>query len=126
MTPPKVLVIERKKWRRGAGEDNGCEKRGLGKGPVTLLNDKGYMCCLGFDARAWGFTPKQIRGLGRPDDIPVDETPEDYAKTHTRTIWLVDKAIEINDDSTLTEEQREEKLIPILKKLSGYTKVIFK
>lgn len=93
------LVIDRKKWGRTATGGN-------------LLNNEGKMCCLGFQCRAVGFKPKEIRGKGMPADVDVS------AKRLQKVAWLVDgsegnstvvaeKLALINDDWDTTDKQKE-------------------
>lgn len=63
----KVLVIDRRKWRRG-GDGVMCMLNDK-FGGTALLNDRGKMCCLGFDAKACGVPRSIILKEGMPDDV---------------------------------------------------------
>lgn len=111
MSEPKVLTIQRSKWRRGR------------KGSTYLLDTAGWMCCLGFDALACGIPTERILLKETPlAAFPYfDPIPEHYAdgrmvfrdvfdggdslvRNHTD---VVRAAMEHNDDSALTEPERE-------------------
>lgn len=113
----KVLTIVRSKWLRGEG------------GLVSYLRrpEDGKMCCLGFDALACGFTPAQITGREDPRTLAeVMDVPADYETTRCspnyRTIF---DAMDINDNIEISDSEREERLIPLLKKIGGYDEVCF-
>lgn len=61
MHKPKELVIDCDKWCRG----------GKGGSYSALLNPQGYMCCLGFYAKACGLTDNQIRYIVDPGALYV-------------------------------------------------------
>lgn len=113
MTAQRVLTIDRSRWRRGGDES------GLGQGDTALLNDLGFMCCLGFDALACGVPDAVIHGEADPDYIVAVERFPDYATssrfviernyddtTYTNSLSVL-AAIEHNDDPTLSESERE-------------------
>lgn len=104
------FVIDRSKWRCG-GEGS----YGGGSGPTKLLNNEGFMCCLGQVSCQLGVPEDEIRGLEYPRHLArrkpqfreqiellyagFDETP------------LSRGAYQINDNTLLTDEEREESLI---------------
>jgi len=126
------LTINRSRWVRG-------NKGGMS----SLLNEQDNMCCLGFACRKLGLTREAIDDRPAPDDIASDDAISD-----TRFNYLLDKlsplvrvtrstgqrkmtnraatdaAMEINDDTLISEEEREKKLIPILKKLGFAVKFV--
>jgi hypothetical protein len=126
----KVLTIERSKGRRG-GVDSAEQLERLGE--TYLLNDKGLMCCLGFDALACGFTTTQI--MNQPNPASLCETyresaPEGYEKMrlsddvmrwHTE---VVSEAIRANDAYGTPDSVREQEVRAALLKL-GWNDVIF-
>jgi len=128
----RELVIKRSEWRRGAMLQDHDKW-----GSVALLNDRGKMCCLGFDALACGVPIDAIRGFTSPEEVPFEclepDVTKRYAKGRVREgsfgIYhnsdFVNEAMEINDDSTISDEQREARLIPLLKRIGGYDKVTF-
>lgn len=121
------VVVDMKTWRRG-GEEFDEEH-----GQTFLLNSKGNMCCLGFVARAYGISEDNIRGVGEPDDIEglasLEESPAKLYPSLVMDIheespflgqifkctYLASKAMLINDDSHLTDEERIVKLKNLFK-----------
>ena len=61
------LIINRARWRTGGMEDDS-----TGKSYTALLNDKGYMCCLGFRCEQMGIPKKDLLGLSSPEDLSDD------------------------------------------------------
>jgi hypothetical protein len=133
-----ILTIHRATWRRG-GEPL---PRRQAQGPTCLLNELGFMCCLGFDAVAMGVDRELLLGVGEPSELvePYElrvphqylESPrfgvhpreEDEDRDHYYETTLVREAIAINDDCDLTDAEREAKLRPILMQL-GWEDVVF-
>jgi len=112
----KTLTIDRDRWRRGG------IRRNHTHGPTYLLNDEGYMCCLGFDALACGVTPYEMRGAYGPGEVTT--MSDEYRETRWRSGVVLD-AMEVNDNPNLSELERETKLIPLLKAIGGYDDVQF-
>ena len=111
MARDRVLTIDRSKWRKGGDRMDHIQ------GTTRLLNDKGYMCCLGFDALASGIPREVILGRDTPADI-VNETehhvPDDYEITRLCSTHgmldnsqAVNAAMEANDEPRLDEITRE-------------------
>ena len=111
----KQLIIDRSKWRTG-GEGY----RHTGIGDTQLLNDDGYMCCLGFYCLQAGVPQDKILNVGEPDDIV--NVREFYDKSEDFAFLLVDRdydddsmintdftrtAIRINDKESITPDERE-------------------
>lgn len=120
MDSPKVLTIQRSKWRRG------------GASGTYLLASDGMMCCLGFDALACGLPAARIERVAEPYDIVGKDDFEEYAKSprffdddgYVSQSELVHRAIDINDGAYDSEAEREAALIPVLKAL-GWDDVVF-
>jgi hypothetical protein len=105
------LVIDRSKWRTGASGNSN-----TGVGSTSLLNDQGYMCCLGFFCLSAGLKENDVRGAGTPRDaifdhninlMPIAESNSDdddgiYIDTH-----FCDGAVNINDSETIDSKTRE-------------------
>lgn len=120
----KVLTIERSKWRRGGSDHDGTQ------GPTALLNEKGLMCCLGFDALACGLLPGAIVGRVSPAEVTefADTLPSEYVNQRVNsfglnTLW-VRAAMGHNDDSSLSSVGREAFIREDLKAL-GWDDVLF-
>jgi len=106
----KKVRINRFKWRTGD------DAPGLhtGEGTTSLLNEEGFMCCLGFAAKQIGkISNEKIRHYGEPDDIgtvisPLTEKNEAGFICNTK---FTGDCIKVNDDTKITRKQRERKLI---------------
>jgi hypothetical protein len=108
---PKILTIERATWRRGGGYPSDR------LGPTRLLNDRGLMCCLGFDAVACGVPRERILGEVDPESLlrwrypQLDGgIPAEYINTRLddfENTPAVVAAMSANDDSDISEEVRE-------------------
>lgn len=104
----KKLTIDRNIWRRGGSSND------ILHGDTRLLNEQGFMCCLGFFCEQAGI-PKNYLDTGEPFDIgpsqyldliPELATPLEEEDGYVNTI-LTTRAIQINDDPTLTNKERE-------------------
>jgi hypothetical protein len=133
-TTARVLTIRRREWRRGGDAGERKEKYGA----TQMLNEQGQKCCLGFDALACGVPEADLLGQGEPyevierfvhTEIPawferyvtegrfwVEDLVADDGEIPTQKA-VVDKAVQINDDPKLTDAEREEQLVPVLKAL---------
>ena len=113
----RTVVIDRAKWRTGMSSKNA-----TGIGETELLNDEGYMCCLGFICKAHKVG---VKNLGTPVDtnrkIPfLTERDIFYVLTDTD---LSERAISINDTGDTTRQVKEKKLKTLFK---GKLKLVFK
>lgn len=105
------FTIDRSKWRCG-GVDTG-NKRGYG--PVSLLNKKGFMCCLGFVEKQLGLNDSQILDMDFPEHTRVPNILCEYSKYSCAYFNsnLASRAACINDDGFYTDAEREAKLIEL-------------
>lgn len=121
---PKKFTIDRSKWR--CGGDSSVTMRGVGD--TELLNPEGFMCCLGQVSKQCGvsdgellerLTPRvlahesakkvspflvEIKKLKRYEE--GDEDP----LWHKRATALCETAMNINDDMSRSDEEREKDL----------------
>jgi len=118
----KKLIIDRKTWLRGAGGAQ-CVK------PTTCLRDKetGHMCCLGFGMRQIDNIPEELLidhctpdGVDLTDGQIVESTfvsnlHEEIDACISKNNSLSIRAMEINDDGSLSEDVREAKLTDLFK-----------
>lgn len=99
------LVIDRKRWLRGEGEN-----------ASFLLRDDGKMCCLGFFACAIGVPQEQLLGAIEPGQLPECPWPEWLLRTdgatrrHTSTAAIL---AETNDSTACDANAREERIASI-------------
>jgi hypothetical protein len=122
------LIIDRKKWRTGG---DSVELRRL-KGPTSLYNDMGYSCCLGFYCRKiGGIRNNVLLDVGSPDNLNIkDFTKIELLVSRDSRDEVYDgsvfsqEAIDINDDDSLSNEEREAAIIKHFKKVD--VEVIFK
>lgn len=60
------FILDMAKWRCGQEHPT----NSLGKGPTALLNNEGYMCCLGqFSKQVDGTTDADLRCAGEPSQL---------------------------------------------------------
>lgn len=108
---PKILVLDYSKWICGGGVKKGVQTS-HGLGSTSLLNDKGYMCCLGQFSCQSGVTPKDIRRKVNPAGMNIVITglnkPTDY--NSTLDTKFSEEAIDINDDLETTIAEKAHKL----------------
>ena len=121
MEPIKKLVLDYSKWRAG-GDLNGPNK--VGEGLTSLLNDEGYMCCLGQWICQLGAPPEMLKGYGEPNGLRVVYPPFSIA-AHYETeeyTWSTENSnlsincMRINDDAHTTPEEKIALLTEELKK----------
>lgn len=99
----KELVIDRSKWRTGMDYPNY-----TGEGITALLNNKGFMCCLGFLCLAMGAKSDSIINRGSPAQV---DRFQDFSRNNDIAL---SKAIHINDSPT-ARDLKEQKLIQLFR-----------
>ena len=118
----REYIIDRSKWACGGSRHVGVV------GMSYLLNGSGFMCCLGQMCIQDGILKKKLNGIENPFQVKkvyprakVSDwmlRKDDAGETFNSK--LVDKMIEVNDESRFSDKQREEKLTRLIKK-SGNT-----
>jgi hypothetical protein len=111
----KRLFIDYSKWRCG-GDSRATNM--LGKEETALLNDKGYMCCLGQWALQFGCEKKDILNEGEPCHINVnvsDKIPL-LVNSKMNNTRFSNRAMKINDDTKTTPEEKIAALKVLLEK----------
>jgi len=122
------LIIDRKKWRSGG--DNYTNVRE--KGHTSLYNSYGYSCCLGFYCRQIGkIRNKVLLDTGSPENLDIKNFNKIellISRDSNNNVYdnsnFTDDAVSINDDSSLSNEEREEAIIEHFKKSN--IEVVFK
>ena len=105
----KKFTVRRSEWRRGGTRyDNS-------KGATFLLNEVGYMCCLGFATnQICRITKKDLLEMDTPSCVlPYKST---FTDEHGDNNDLTNRAISINDASNISDKVREERLTALFKK----------
>ena len=115
------VTIDRSKWRTGSfGEF------ASGRGNTSLLNDEGFMCCLGFCSLAVGVTESEILYQPSPQSLcnrkekiingldSFVSQADDYLGYTFRSTYLGNEAMKIND-SNLPREVKEKRLLELFK-----------
>lgn len=103
------LIINRKKWKTGS--------HGFGK--TNLLNsDSRMMCCLGFRCEQMGIPKKDLEDKFYPSSLSREYTIPGLINSKGCNTKFANKAIEINDNSNITSEVREKRLIALFKKVN--------
>lgn len=100
------IVINRPKWRCGGSNNSS-------RGCTRLLNEQGYMCCL-------GFASKQICNLSDEEMLTKHFPQSLHRKINKLTYFprkgickdtkFSEKAMGINDNPTLSNKEREKQL----------------
>lgn len=130
----KPLLLFEEFWRCGTEPEVkiGASETARGNGLTRLLNDKGYMCCLGQFS-------KQLKETIRDEELLANVSPDSLRQlipdltyihrsldTHTNTMRSVirntpeaTEAIVINDDQHSTVQEKVEKLKEVVAKI-GY------
>ena len=117
-------ILDVAKWRCGGDFD---EPNHLGEGPTYMLNDEGYMCCLGQFAKQAGVedieltergTPGAVsRGLGKVyDPLFIDK--------HYTNQAIVEKLIHVNDDPLIYPTQKIQMIRELLEEEGHTLKVV--
>lgn len=113
------LVLDRSKWICGQPWDNTQKENCAGQGDTELLNDYGYMCCLG------QFTPQlnpaitdeELEGSIYPSGLNKKVKLLNYVKS--LGYWVDTKfakaAMSINDNADTTLSEKEEALVKLCK-----------
>lgn len=96
------LIIDRAKWRTG-GE--GIHK--TGEGNTVLLNDEGYMCCLGFRCEQMGIPEKLLLNVGMPSGLYNSYDIPDLINELGKNSEFAVQAVKINDDGEPSPKERE-------------------
>jgi hypothetical protein len=101
----KQLVIDRSKWRNGGNE---YDKH---YGDTQLLNEQGFMCCLGFYClQIGGKTPYEIIGIPQPEDVDLHDGLGYLTNDLGRNTCFTDDAIKINDNECIDNDMREHQI----------------
>lgn len=112
--PLLKVIVDRRRWLRGIGSIHS-----------SLFDDVNKkMCCIGFAARACGCSIDQIRD--RPSPACVATTYPDMAKARLARFITAEgdnsgsteRMMEINDNTSISDEEREDRLKKWGKKLN--------
>lgn len=114
------VIIDRSKWRCGGG---GGSRHGAGE--TKLLNDEGFMCCLGFVSQALGAGTADLLGEAEPGEAVKSAASSGQRQRLLATLSagtcdlvneaggntdLTIEAITINDDTQIGDAEREARL----------------
>lgn len=101
------LLIDRKWWVRGPGDDSYL------RSPTTKR-----MCCLGFLGRACGYKAASITDIGFPSQVvnTTQWTKGVINRKGNDTYWT-QRAVSINDNERFSDQVRESKLKKHFKKI---------
>ena len=110
MSEKLKVTVERSRWLRGTPHS------------ILLDSDTGKRCCLGFVLRQEGFADEQLADRATPRNVAQQYTAMKSQLTELRlagvvpggvvasTPWAA-TAMDINDDSSLSEDAREAQLL---------------
>ncbi len=118
-TKNNIIYLDYSKWRCGSDS-----QYKLGVGCTTLLNDEGYMCCLGQASLQFGIKPEDMHNAVDPSDLDT-KLPilNKKVKKSIRNTEFSYKAMQINDDTQITPLQKIKSLKSLFKK-SGYRLIV--
>lgn len=108
------FTIDRKTWRSGNNSPTH-----TGEGETMLLNEEGYMCCLGQCLRQIDPNAELLNKYA-PSSLSNIKSP--FVNNQAKNTALSTKAIMINDNGTTTIPKREADLIALFKS-HGHTLV---
>lgn len=111
MEQVKKLVLDYSKWHSGGDTPS---ENSVGKGKVALLNNEGYMCCLGQWLHQLGAPLEMLKNNGEPYEVKcvyapfskADEDDEDEGIFTTNNTELSGECMGINDDPETTPEMK--------------------
>lgn len=113
------LIIDRSKWRTG-----GSSEIKTGQGHTELLNEEGYMCCLGFFCISRKIEKNSIISIPEPEMLlhanDGKKIPELVKIMNDEEDYLVStffcaRAMEINDSHIILIEEKEEMIKELFK-----------
>lgn len=112
----KVFVVDRSKWFRGKGNEASC--------PSYLRKRNGKMCCIGFVGQQSEVSNKAMKDKTTIHSLSLDDIGKfpEWMRRHTDVLAPfsndsdIGKCYRINDETDITDRQREAKLRKIFKK----------
>lgn len=114
------LIIDRSKWRTGGSVSN----KDLKYGKTQLLNTQGMMCCLGFYCEQIENVSKEhLLEMTFPEEVDIICSTSILIREYVDTVFT-EHAININDDSDISSEEREKAIIKHFNEIN--VEVIFK
>lgn len=111
MAKMKSFTVRRKKWARGGKN-----------GEAALLNQDGNMCCLGFAAcQISRIRRSELADEGEPQNVYKDKSFLTDVERYDDNVDvtnndLASKAMTINDNEKLSENEREKRLTKLFRK----------
>lgn len=101
-------ILDVSKWRCGEGDEKENKTNNLGFGQTELLNDEGYMCCLGQFAKQVGVSDSSLKGNAVPSDVGFvyDETFVEEIVTGYKDKSLANILMNINDNEDTSIEEK--------------------
>lgn len=102
------LIIDRAKWRTGGTPIQ--HVYSTGKSYTALLNDKGYMCCLGFRCEQMGIPKEDLLGHTTPEDLSDDWDIADLIDKPGGNSNFTRIAMKKNDNITINSKEREKEI----------------
>ena len=130
-TSPIEVTIDRSKWR--CGSDGKSAKRG--EGLTQLLNNDGFMCCLGFASLAAGVDECDIKERWYPRGAAIKSRAARELMIRAGMLCGdidddideplgIKEAIHANDSTILPDRDREAKVRAALKKIGMKVKFV--
>lgn len=117
MTKKDYLIINRSKWRTGGDPDitdsTNKKENVTGKGDTQLLNNEGFMCCLGFRCQQMGIPKKDLLNIASPNGLKDWDIPDLLTTSPFGTVInskFTMEAIRINDKADISSKEREKQI----------------
>jgi len=119
---PKKLTLDMSIWRCGKhsayyGSSRDNDNTGTGQGNTKLLNDEGYMCCLGQFAHQAGVLKEELLDHSYPHELPKEFYVEGLVfdfnvedSFFPSSTDFAKEAITINDETETTVAEKIELL----------------
>lgn len=101
------FTLDVSKWRCGFESENK-----LGDGNTMLLNDEGYMCCLGQFSQQCGVLQDDLLYACMPDELSdYPEIQEIFLDEDNYCNTMTNNLVAINDRETITTDERIQEII---------------
>lgn len=101
----KELILDYSKWRCGYTTPHECKNQ-LGAGPVRLLNEEGYSCCIGQFSAQLGASKELLLNESSPSSVGVhiELFNKSFGSGSFFDTALTEDCIVINDDPETTPD----------------------
>lgn len=118
---PTKLKLFYDTWICGSPLMNKDKSKCHGEGPTQMLNDKGFMCCLGQFSNQAGVPATCLKGSEGPYSVLCDNHAFvtkllEFDGTYSSSTGLTNAAIHINDCQGTTVKEKADELVELFAK----------